>query len=88
MANVKSGTLTANTVATVSIDNAQRGLDIVNRDQTGEIWVTLDGTTPTVAGDNCYLVLGARFFETQGIATATVKLISSLPLRYTVEGGN
>lgn len=88
MASVKSGILTANTVATVSIDNAQRGIDVINRDQAGEIFVTLDGTTPTVAGDNCYIVLGARFFDTQGIATATVKLISALPLRYTIEGGN
>jgi hypothetical protein len=88
MANTKSGQLTANAVATVSVDNAQRGLDIVNRDMTGEIWVTLDGSTPTVAGDNCYVVLGARYFDTQGTTTATVKLISTQALRYAIEGGN
>ena len=86
--SAQNGTLTASTVATVTVSDAFPGINIVNRSQTGTIWVTLDGSTPTVAGANCYPVLGVRYFNVAGPhATAvTVKLISSSALDYTVEG--
>lgn len=89
MARVKSGTLTPNVVATVTIDDAwPNGLEIVNRSQTGAIWVRLDGLAPTVAGDDCFTVLGARFFENPWSRPGpiVVKLISDQALNYTVEG--
>lgn len=87
--NARSGTLTASTVATVAITDAwPDGITVVNRSQTGTIWVRLDGTDPTVAGDDCYPVLGARHFPATTVRkeAVTVKLISSAALDYTVEG--
>lgn len=85
----KSGTLTSNVVTSVEITDAwPAGIEVINRSGTGEIWVRLDGVNPTVAGDDCYVVLGARRFEPQtvGRESVTVKLISSGALKYTVEG--
>lgn len=99
----KSGTLTASAVASVDIttltryvgidwDGISDGIWVINRSQSGQIWVRLDGEDPTVAGDDCYVVLGARFFPNPkargGDAgeAVTVKLISSAALDYTVEG--
>lgn len=87
--NARSGTLTPNTVASVPITDAYPdGLWVINRSQTGEIWVRLDGQNPTVAGDDCFVVLGARYFPatTIGREAVTVRLISTLALTYTVEG--
>jgi hypothetical protein len=87
--NAKSGTLTANTAAPITITDAYPdGVWVHNRSQTGEIWVRFDGTNPTVAGDDCFLVLGSRLFPvtTVGRESVTAKLISSQALAYTVEG--
>lgn len=85
----KSGTLVTNTPVSVPITNAYPdGIYVVNRSQTGQIWVRLDGTDPTVAGDDCFVVLGARYFPNPWSAAAenvTVKLISNAALDYTVE---
>lgn len=92
--NAKSGTLVADAVTTVTItDTWPGGIEVVNRSQTGQIWVRLDGVAPTVAGDDCFLVMGARYFDPPGPGIAgsntentVVKLISSAALDYTVEG--
>lgn len=90
MPRAKSGTLVANTVTSVTVTDVNPGgVEIVNRSQTGQIWVTLDGTEPTVAGDDCFIVLGARYFENPTVPAreqVVVKLISSAALDYTVEG--
>jgi hypothetical protein len=85
MANAKSGTLVANTVATVTVDADGRGIQVVNRTQTGVIWVRLDGVTPVAAADDNFVVLGVRHFPTR-TGSITVKLISADALAYTVEG--
>lgn len=87
----KSGTLTANTVATVtvSVDSSGSGntFTVTNRSLTGTIWVRVDGTNPTVAGDNCFPVLGSRTFKAKsGLREVAVKLISDAALAYSVEG--
>lgn len=84
----KSGTLTPSTVATVTVLNCFPGLNIVNRSGSGTIWVRLDGQDPTVAGDNCFPVLGVRYFSipSTNADKVTVKLISTAALDYTVEG--
>lgn len=87
--NAKSGTLTPATVATVTItDGYPDGVWVANRSQSGQIWVRFDGVNPTVAGDDCCLVMGFRLFPvtTVGKETIVVKLISSAALDYTVEG--
>jgi hypothetical protein len=87
MARVISGTLTANTVAPLTITDHNNWVEVVNRSQTGEIWVRTDGTDPTVAGNDCYVVLGARRLHITKADTqsADVRLISNAALAYTVE---
>jgi hypothetical protein len=82
------GTLVANTPATIAtIIAGWPGINILNRSQTGTIWVTLDGSTPAIAGAGSYPVLGVRYFPSsygQG-ASAVVKAVSSAALDWTVE---
>ncbi len=91
VARAKSTTLSANTVDTITVTGAfasPGGIEVINRSQTGTIWVRLDGTAPTVGGDNCHPVLGTRFFENPWAVYSTnavVKLISDAALAYTVE---
>ena len=56
----KSATLTANTVATISPPYNGPYVKIFN---TGTVvaWATVDGSTPTVAGDDTYPVLPGNF---------------------------
>ena len=86
----KSGTLVASTVATVQIVPWASGLWVECRTTgTDEMWVTLDGSVPTVAGDNCFLVSGARNFPVSYDANGsvvTVKMISSGTPGYSVSG--
>lgn len=94
---VKHGTLVANVVTTVDIDNAGGEIEIVNRTLTGAIYVRFGPSAatvaaPTVAGDDCYVVVGARRFDLRHAAiletdTLRVKLISSAALDYSIEGG-
>lgn len=85
--NARSGTLVAATVATVQIQAWTYGVNVINRTAGQEIWVRLDGTDPTVGGNDCFLVLGARNFPVDlKSGNVTVKLISSGTPNYTVEG--
>jgi hypothetical protein len=87
MARAKSGTLTAGVAVDVEITDHDNWVEIVNRSQTGEIWARTDGQDATVAGDDCYVVLGARVLPVRALdtAAATVSLISTGALAYTVE---
>jgi hypothetical protein len=80
-----SGTLVGNTVTTVTVRGWTYGINVINRTGTGQIWVTINGTTPTVAGADCFVVLGARNFPCNN-ADTVVKLICSAANDYTVEG--
>lgn len=85
MANAKSGTLTISTVATVTVTADGNGIQIVNRSQTGTIWVRLDGVDPVAAADDNYAVLGVRHFPTR-TGAISVRLLSTAALDYSVEG--
>lgn len=89
MARSVSGTLTPDTVATVTITPVDStGIEIINRSASGTIWYRADGTAPTVAGDDCHPVLGARQVDnpfTVDARTVVIKLISTSALDYTVE---
>lgn len=91
MALTHPGTLTADQAVTVEIDNHGGWVEVVNRSQTGEIWVRVDGEDATVAGEDCYLVLGSRRLAVPVAVTlyqaAAVSLIASDALDYTVEAG-
>lgn len=85
MSYAKSGTLTISTVASVTVTADGGGVQVVNRSQTGVIWVRLDGTDPVAAADDCFSVLGVRHFPTH-TGAVTVKMISANALDYSVEG--
>ena len=84
----QSGTLTQAQVEDVEITDAHPdGITVINRSQTGAIWVRLDGPDPEVEGDNSHPVLGVRYFPAPRAQQAvTVKLLSDEALDYTVEG--
>ena len=89
-------TLTANTVETVTLEAWSRYLLIVNLSATHPIYVTTDGTVPTVEGDDTYCVPpstskqlfneGVEPEPALGVSGSTVvKLISSSTPDYGVE---
>ena len=89
MANALAGALVANTPASVTVTASQYGIWVENRTAATEIWVRLDGTAATVAGNDCYLVTGARNFPTPfggKDVNVAVSLISSSTPSYAVSG--
>jgi hypothetical protein len=87
MARIKHGTLTANNVSTVTVDAFTSQITIVCRTLSAEIFYTVDGSTPTVGGDDNYLCLGSRVVPTPTYTSpTTVKLISTSNPNYSVIG--
>lgn len=80
-----AGALAANIVTAVTVFGWSDGIWIENRTASTEIWATLDGSTPTVAGADCFLVTGARNFPCPN-GPVTVRLISSATPSYAVSG--
>jgi hypothetical protein len=82
MAVVKHATLVAATVTTVSTlaDGYQR-VEVTNVDGAAAVYFTIDGTTPTVAGDDCHVlpasISSMSVKDSSPGAAPTVKLISS-----------
>ncbi len=87
MARIKHGTLTATTVATVTITPDADEIEVVNVDGAAAIYFTADGSAPTVEGDDCEVVpatIGVLRISTPGDPPYTVKLISSGTPKYSV----
>lgn len=86
----KHGTLTANTLATVQLvhdsDSWVDSLAVeVEADGTSPVFFTLDGSTPTVGGDDTYIVRsGALRVDVTAPGTVTAKLISAGTPAYSV----
>jgi hypothetical protein len=76
-------TLVADTVSTVTLPApAPSTVEIVNVDGSAEVYVSVDGTNPTVDGDGFWVLPAAIGFlqldpRASSSGTATVKLISS-----------
>lgn len=92
MARTKHGTLSASSVATQSLTrpSGTRAVGVVRVINRGadDIYVSVDGSTPTVAGDDTWVVgAGAARLVEAGDAsgTVTVKLISAGTPAYSVE---
>lgn len=87
---IKSGTTTANTVATVTFATYYPKVEVVNRGST-ELWLRTDGVNPTIGGDDCEVIPAASFKDTiinYTVTNTEVRLISSSAVAYTVEGIN
>ncbi len=81
MAFVRHLTLVAATVSTVNLTANASRIEVTNVDGADEVYFTTDGTTPTVAGNNCHVlpaVMGSLEVDDETAGTAsTVKLISA-----------
>lgn len=79
MAHTKHVTLVATTVATVAIDDpGQDRVFVTNRHATLEAFASVDGSTPTVGGDDTFLIPAMRTTQLYVPAgAASIKLISS-----------
>ena len=75
------GTLTASTIATVTLARDREWVEVLNRNGAAEIFFTVDGSNPTVAGAGTFCVpaiAGAAVkVAAPEAATTSVKLISS-----------
>ncbi len=84
----KHATLVAATVDTVSFVSATAEVEVVNRG-TDDIYYTVDGSTPTVGGDDTYIVRGGEAVGAPknfvNPLVAQVKLMSSGSPAYSVE---
>ncbi len=84
MASSAHGQLTPGQVTTVRVDSTYLGIEVVNRDQSAELWVRLDGQDPVIGAPDSFVVLGARAFAT-GRRTVTVTLLCDEAAHYSVE---
>lgn len=79
-------TLTASTVDTVTFAaDVQGNVRIVNLDGTDRIYITTDGSTPTVGGAATHVLPAAMSVLELDITGASVKLISAGTPTYSVE---
>lgn len=81
------GTLTANTVTSVTLTSADGGVEVINRDGSAEIYFTIGSEpAPTVGGDDCFVVpaLIGGYIAYIGAGSVTVQLISSGAPKFSV----
>jgi endonuclease YncB( thermonuclease family) len=82
VAFIRHQALTAATVATIGpVAGNASAVEVVNRSGTAEVFVTVDGSTPTVGGNDCEIipaVAGASTVIRRAVvADMTVRMISS-----------
>lgn len=88
VARSKHATLTAATVDTVTFSGEHPAVEVVNRATSGDIYFTVDGTTPVSAANDTYFV-GPGQALTVSLPTSqpdAVKLISAGTPAYSVTG--
>ena len=81
------GTLVGATVSTETFTADNADVIVVHfRSGTGPIYFTVDGSTPTVAGADTFVVIaGARTIRVPSSDAQTVKLISTTADTYSIE---
>ena len=90
--DAQHGTLTVDTVAVVTLSAHFSRVTVLNRDGIGEIYFTLDSSTPVVGAEGNYVCPAAIWAEVidgveQGTDNKTVvKLISHTACKYSVLG--
>jgi len=89
MATTAHGTLNANEVASVAVESGRGGIVIVNRQQSGVIWVRLDGVDPQPEQPDTFAVYGAREFPVQSrrnqVIELDVRMLTDEAKQYSVE---
>lgn len=83
-------TMAANTVDTVTFADDLTNLGVINVDGVAEVFYTMDGSTPTVGGANCYYLPAAAAVDTRCPRTSggtVVKLISAGTPKIRVQRG-
>ena len=85
VARSKHATLTAATVDTVTI-GGNEAVEVLNRSASDTIYFTTDGSTPTVGGDDTFIVGAGQSVVIPGrrVSGEAVKLISSAAADYSV----
>jgi len=82
-------TLVANTVSTVTLDADYDNVEVVSVDGTAAVYFTVNGATPTVAGNGTVVLpaaIGAVSLQPYGPELATIKLISAGTPKVAVRG--
>lgn len=85
---IKHGTLTANQVAEVTLNDAVGSIEVMVVGNPHPIYFRVDGTDPTVKGDNCE-VIPAAVGAALAVDTPTqvrLKMISTGAVDYCVRG--
>jgi len=89
MATTAHGTLNANEVTSVAVESGWGGIVVINRAQTGVIWVRLDGQDPEPEQPNTFAVFGAREYPADSredqVRTVEVRMLSDTAVQYSVE---
>lgn len=87
VARVKNGTLLAAVVDTITFGQSAGEVRITNLSAALAIYITLDGSAPTIAGDDCYAIapLQTRSFGPADVSRPVVNIISSGAAVYSVE---
>lgn len=83
----KHATLVAATVDTVGLGRDFDNVEVMNRGTT-ELYFTAEGQTPTVGGDDCFVVQGGATRRVQPASgqPTQIKLISTAAVPYSVTG--
>lgn len=82
-------TLTASTVATVTMDRDYSYLEVVNVDGAAAVYFTVNGAAPTVAGNDTFVLpaaIGGLETQPESSDVTTVRLISAGTPRVSVRG--
>lgn len=87
---IQSGTTTANTVSTVTFSTYYPHVEIVNRGAS-ELWFRVDGTDPTIAGDECDVIPAYSYKDTinnKNLSNTVISLLSTSAVSFTVLGAS
>jgi hypothetical protein len=82
-------TLTANIVATITLDNNYNQVEVLNVDGAGSVYFTVDGADPTVEGNGCHVLpaaIGGLTAPAPAYAPPVIKLISTGTPKVSVRG--
>ena len=80
MADPQHVTLTANVVATITLGVDANRVEICNVDGAAEVYATVNGAAPTVAGDGAWVLpaaIGSLELEPRTAGHTVVKLVSA-----------